>query len=97
MSIYRPQSIFQIKERKKMEKQFKQAQKPWQKYLAKWGKTEAEYQVAVTNEKTAIDQEEKASNDMSISKVQVRIKLHFFISLTRNPCPISTFDKVDCS
>lgn len=67
-----------------MEKQFKQAQKPWEKYLSKLSKTEADYRVALTNEKTAIEQEQNASEDMSISKVQVRIEVLIHISFTKN-------------
>ena len=61
----------QIKERKEMEDNFKKAQKPWAKHLAKVEKTKADYHASCKTEKSATNQERNANADSSLSPDQV--------------------------
>lgn len=63
--------MMQIKERKEMEDQFKKAQKPWAKHLAKVEKTRADYHASCKVEKTVSNQERNATADSSLSPDQV--------------------------
>lgn len=63
--------MIHIKQRKDMEEQFKKAQKPWAKHLAKVDKTKADYHAACKTEKTATNQERNANADSSLSPDQV--------------------------
>lgn len=69
------QTMIQIKERKEMEDQFKKAQKPWAKHLAKVEKCKADYHAACKTERSAANQERNASSDSSLSNDQVRFRL----------------------
>lgn len=66
------QTMMQLKERKEMEDQFKKAQKPWAKHLAKVEKTKADYHAACKTEKSASNQERNANMDSSLSPDQVK-------------------------
>lgn len=65
--------MIQIKERKEMDDQFKKAQKPWAKFLAKVDKAKSDYHTACKTEKSASNQERNASGDSSLSPDQVTI------------------------
>ncbi|GLV39942.1 Syndapin [Carabus blaptoides fortunei] len=65
-------SMIQIKERKEMDDQFKKAQKPWAKFLAKVDKAKSDYHTACKTEKSASNQERNASGDSSLSPDQVK-------------------------
>ncbi|XP_053696108.1 protein kinase C and casein kinase substrate in neurons protein 1 isoform X1 [Sabethes cyaneus] len=65
-------TMIQIKERKEMEDQFKKAQKPWAKHLAKVEKCKADYHTACKTERSAANQERNASNDTSLSNDQMK-------------------------
>lgn len=75
--------MMQLKEKKEMDDQFKKAQKPWAKHLAKVNKCKLDYHNACKNERTAINQERNANADSSLSQDQV-IPTHF------NPTPKET-------
>ena len=53
--------------------QFKKAQKPWAKQLAKVTKCKMDYHNACKNERTALNQERNANADSSLSQDQVLI------------------------
>jgi len=63
--------MMQLKERKEMDDQFKKAQKPWAKLLAKVHKAKGDYYAACKAEKTAVNQERNASGDSTLSQDQV--------------------------
>ncbi|XP_058452922.1 protein kinase C and casein kinase substrate in neurons protein 1 isoform X3 [Malaya genurostris] len=63
-------TMIQIKERKEMEDQFKKAQKPWAKHLAKVEKCKADYHAACKTERSATNQEKNATSDSSLSSDQ---------------------------
>lgn len=63
--------MMQIKEKKEMDDNFKKAQKPWAKHLAKVEKTKAEYHASCKTEKSATNQERNANADSSLSPDQV--------------------------
>lgn len=65
-------TMIQIKERKEMEDQFKKAQKPWAKHLAKVEKCKADYHAACKTERSAANQERNASSDSSLSNDQLK-------------------------
>ncbi|XP_055635190.1 protein kinase C and casein kinase substrate in neurons protein 1 isoform X2 [Toxorhynchites rutilus septentrionalis] len=65
-------TMMQIKERKEMEDQFKKAQKPWAKHLAKVEKCKADYHAACKTERSAANQERNASSDSSLSNDQMK-------------------------
>lgn len=65
-------SMIQIKERKEMDDQFKKAQKPWAKLLAKVDKAKSDFHTSCKTEKSASNQERNASGDSSFSQDQVK-------------------------
>lgn len=65
-------TMIHIKERKDMEDQFKKAQKPWAKHLAKVEKNKADYHAACKTERSAANQERNASSDSSLSNDQLK-------------------------
>jgi protein kinase C and casein kinase substrate in neurons protein len=67
--------MIQIKERKEMDDQFKKAQKPWAKLLAKVEKAKVDYHGACKAEKSAQNQERNANSDSSLSPDQLK-KMH---------------------
>ncbi|CAG7721134.1 unnamed protein product [Allacma fusca] len=64
--------MMNLKESKEMEEQFKKAQKPWAKNLAKVNKAKQDYHNACKAEKSALNQERNASSDSSLSPDQVK-------------------------
>jgi hypothetical protein len=60
-----------LKERKEKEDDFKKAQKPWAKLLAKSNKLKNDYHNACKNEKSALNQERNASSDTAMSQDQM--------------------------
>ncbi|XP_035218482.1 protein kinase C and casein kinase substrate in neurons protein 2-like isoform X1 [Stegodyphus dumicola] len=64
-------SMIHIKEKKEMDDNFKKAQKPWAKLLARVNKCKADYHQACKNERSAVNQERNASADTSLSPDQV--------------------------
>lgn len=69
------QSLMHIKERKDIEDNFKKAQKPWAKLLAKVNKAKSDYHGACKTEKSASNQERNASGDSSLSMDQVMLNV----------------------
>ncbi|KAG4068043.1 hypothetical protein HA402_011376 [Bradysia odoriphaga] len=65
-------TMMQIKERKEMDDNFKKAQKPWAKHLAKVEKTKADYHASCKTEKSATNQERNANADSSLSPDQIK-------------------------
>ncbi|KAL7034350.1 hypothetical protein ACKWTF_007927 [Chironomus riparius] len=65
-------AMMQIKERKEMDDQFKKAQKPWAKLLAKVEKAKVDYHGACKLEKSAQNQERNANSDSSLSQDQLK-------------------------
>lgn len=63
--------MFQLKERKEMEDQFKKAQKPWIKRLQRVEEAKANYHKAFKNVKITSVDERVASVDTSKSQDQV--------------------------
>lgn len=54
-----------------MDDQFKKAQKPWAKLLAKVDKAKSDFHTSCKTEKSASNQERNASGDSSFSQDQV--------------------------
>lgn len=65
-------SMMQIKEKKEMDDEFKNVQKPWAKLLDRVNKSKHDYHQACKNEKTFANQERNAASDTSISPDQLR-------------------------
>ncbi len=78
--------MMQLKEKKEMDDQFKKAQKPWAKYLAKVNKCKLDYHNACKNERTAINQERNANADSSLSQDQVKHELSIMSIFELNNC-----------
>ncbi|KAG9510985.1 Protein kinase C and casein kinase substrate in neurons protein 2 [Fragariocoptes setiger] len=65
-------TMMHIKEKREMDEEFKKAQKPWAKMLARVNKCKADYHTACKNERTLTNQERNANSDTSLSPDQVR-------------------------